>query len=213
MFSRRLQHRGSSGRCGARCNGRATRSDRACSARRAGRRPARSRRRRTEGTSRSTSSGAARTSPRRRARAWSPSTPSSARAVARTLASTTITVLPQRSRRYVERHRPAGPTTGPVQNVLHCRAGCLRDQPRAQVLLKRLVRRRSTPTKHRMLREGVRGPSSLPSQQTHPDDGSGESTHPGSDRMHCRMMLVQRPPPVPAGRVTPSTPQGIARPT
>jgi hypothetical protein len=51
-------------------------------------------RRRTETTSRSTSSGAASVSPAKRSLACSPSVPSSPSATANTLASTTITLCP-----------------------------------------------------------------------------------------------------------------------
>lgn len=149
-FSRSSQHRGSNARCGTRRNGRATRSDIASSARRCGIRPPRSSRLSTEDTSRSTSSGAARVSRDSRRRAWSPSSPSSPRAETSTLASTTITVLPEGSQGLGEGNRTTGAATGPLQDLLHRGRSGLLDQSLAQVLLQRLVGCGGSPAKHCM---------------------------------------------------------------
>lgn len=96
-WSQGSEQRRISARCETRRMGRATRSEDASSARRNGSRPRRNRRLRTEDTSWSTSSEAANRSPRHRCLARSPSCPSSASAGASALASTTITVLAERS--------------------------------------------------------------------------------------------------------------------
>ena len=153
------------------CRGRARRSDIASSARHRGRRPARRRRLRTEGTSRSTSSGAARRSPRKRALAWSPSSPSSPRAVARTLASTTITVLAQDLHRFGERDRPSGTAAGPLQHFVHRRHGRLFDEALAQVLLQGLVGCCRSPPEHGM---------GLGRDTFHLDTGYGAIVAPGA---------------------------------
>ena len=103
------------------------------------RRPAPARRS-TEATSRYASSGALSRSPRRRARARSPSGPSSPRAVARTLASTTITIGAQRRYRRLQRNRTSRATTRPVKDLLKGRLAGLLDEPGPQVLLEGLVR-------------------------------------------------------------------------
>ena len=97
-------------------------------------------RRSTEATSRSTSSGALSRSPRSRARARSPSGPSSPRAVARTLASTTITIGAQRRYRRLQRNRTARAAARPVKNLLKGRFAGFLDEPGPQVLLEGLVR-------------------------------------------------------------------------
>ena len=97
-------------------------------------------RRSTEATSRSRSSGALSRSPRRRARARSPSGPSSPRAVARTLASTTITIGAQRRYRRLQRNRTSRAAARPVKDLLKGRLAGLLDEPGPQVLLEGLVR-------------------------------------------------------------------------
>jgi len=139
-LSRSSQQRASRGRCGARWSGMAARSARARAARRKSAAPLCTCRRSTEVTSRSTSSGALSRSPRRRARAWSPSGPSSPSAVARTLASTTITIGAQRRHRCLQRNRATRAAAGPVKNLLKGRFAGLLDEPGSEVFLKRLVR-------------------------------------------------------------------------
>src|ERR1035437_6483062 len=105
-------------------------------------------RRQTDATSRSISSGAARTWPRRPRRAASPSEVSSARAGAKTLASTTITILPEDLGRRLDRHSTAGPSAGALEDLLDRGRGCFLDQLGSQVLLQRLMSRRRSLTQH-----------------------------------------------------------------
>ncbi len=69
---------------------------------------------------------------------------------ASTLASTTITILPQRHGRLTKRHRPTGATASPVQDFLDRRMAGLLDQPSTQVLLQRLMCRNRTAPQYRM---------------------------------------------------------------
>src|SRR5947209_4672297 len=85
------------------------------------------------------SSGAATSSSRSRARAVSPSAPSSPSAVARTLASTTSTVVANCSRRGFERHRTARASTGAVEHFWQGRVPRFVDESPAEVFLQRLV--------------------------------------------------------------------------
>ena len=133
---RNSQQRMSSCRCAIRCSGSAKRSAKARSARRATNCPAMTCRRQTEAISRSISSGAARVWPRRPARAASPSELSSARAGAKMLASTTITILPQDLGRRLDRDSTAGPSACAVEDLLDRGRRCLLDQLGSQVLLK-----------------------------------------------------------------------------
>ena len=139
-LSRSSQQRASRGRCGVRRSGTAPRSASASAARRASRAPALTCRRQTDTTSTSTSSGAVSRSPRNRARAWSPSGPSSPRQVAKTLASTTITVGPQRRHRRLQRHRTTRAAAGMVEDLIERWLAGLFDEPGAQVFLQRLMR-------------------------------------------------------------------------
>ena len=139
-LSRSSQQRASRGLCCARRSGMAARSARARAARRRSTSPPCSWRRSTEATSRSTSSGALSRSPRRRARALSPSGPSSPRAVARTLASTTITIGAQRRYRRRQRHRTSRAAARTVKDLLKGRFAGLLNEPGPQVLLEGLVR-------------------------------------------------------------------------
>ena len=139
-LSRSSQQRASRGLCGARRSGKAARSATARAARRMSTWPACTCRRSTEATSRSTSSGALSRSPRRRARAKSPSGPSSPRAVARTLASTTITIGAQRRYRRLQRNRASRAAARPVKDLLKGRFARLLDEPGPQVLLEGLMR-------------------------------------------------------------------------
>jgi hypothetical protein len=139
-LSRSSQQRASRGLCGARRSGMAARSARARAARRMSTSPPRTCRRSTEATSRSTSSGAFSRSPRRRARVRSPSGPSSPRAVARTLASTTITIFAQRRHRCRQRNRTSRAAARPFEDLLKGRFAGLLDEPGPEVLLERLVR-------------------------------------------------------------------------
>ncbi len=139
-LSRSSQQRASRGLCAARRSGKAARSARARAARRISTSPPCTCRRNTEATSRSTSSGALSRSPRRRARARSPSGPSSPRAVARTLASTTITIGAQRRYRRLQRNRTSRAAARPVKDLLKGRFAGLLDEPGPQVLLEGLVR-------------------------------------------------------------------------
>ncbi len=139
-LSRSSQQRASRGLCGARRSGKAARSASARAARRISTSPPCTCRRSTEATSRSTSSGALSRSPRRRARAPSPSGPSSPRAAARTLASTTITIGAQRRYRRLQRNRTSRAAARPVKDLLKGRFAGLLDEPGPQILLEGLVR-------------------------------------------------------------------------
>lgn len=86
----------------------------------------------------------------RRVRAWSPASPSSASTGASMLASTTITILPQRHGRLTKRHLPTGAAASPVQDFLDRRMAGLLDQPSTQVLLQRLMCRNRTAPQYRM---------------------------------------------------------------
>ena len=134
------QQRASRGLCGARRSGMAARSVSARAARRISTSPPCTRRRSTEATSRSTSSGALSRSPRRRVRARSPSGPSSPRAVARTLASTTITIGAQRLDRCLQRNRTSRAAARPVKDLLKSRFAGLLDEPGPKIFLEGLVR-------------------------------------------------------------------------
>ena len=92
-------------------------------------------RRKTERTSRSISSGAASRSARKLARDASPSALSSARAGGRTLASTTITILPKDRCGCRDRYPSTFPAARAVEHLFHGRDGGLVDQPAQQVLL------------------------------------------------------------------------------
>src|SRR5262245_41404005 len=81
----------------------------------------------------------------------SPSVPSSARAVARTLASTTSTIPSDGPGRRFEREGSAGAAAGTREHFVDGWTTRLRDQPRAEVFLKRLVGIGSAP-----LEDGVR---------------------------------------------------------
>src|SRR5688500_15416445 len=96
------------------------------------------------------SSGAARDCPASAARAVSPSGPSSPSAGARTLASTTTTVVPDGLHRGTEGDRPAGPSTCPLENLLDGRGCSLCDEPAPQVCLQGLIRLNGTPAEHRV---------------------------------------------------------------
>ena len=139
-LSRSSQQRASRGLCGARRSGKAARSARARAARRISTSPPCTCRRNTEATSRSTSSGALSRSPRSRARARSPSGPSSPRAVARTLASTTITIGAQGRYRRLQRNRTSRAAARPVKDLLEGRFAGLLDEPGPKVFLEGLVR-------------------------------------------------------------------------
>jgi hypothetical protein len=91
---RNCHTRCNNGRCDERRNGTSTKSETASEARRAVISPPTTWRRNTDMTSRSMRSGAARVSSANRCRARRPSCPSSPRATAKTLASTTITFRP-----------------------------------------------------------------------------------------------------------------------
>ena len=147
-FCRSSQQRVTSCRCGIRCSGSAKRSATAKSARRTSSCPATTCRRQTEATSRSISSGATRAWPRSPLRAASPSELSSARAGAKTLASTTITILPEDVGRPLDRHSPAGSSARAVEDLLDRRRGCLLDQLGSQVLLQRLMGGSRSLTQH-----------------------------------------------------------------
>jgi hypothetical protein len=137
---RSSQQRARRGRCGVRLRGRAPRSANASTARRSSMAPALTCRRQTETTSRSTNSGAVSRSPRRRARARSPSGPSSPSEVARTLASTTITIGPQRRHRCLQGDRTARAASRSVEDLVKGGFAGLLDEPGAQVFLQRLMR-------------------------------------------------------------------------
>jgi len=94
---------------------------------------------RTEETSKSTNSGAARRSWLKRRRAWSPSSPSSARTGSKTLASTTITVFAQRSYCLREGDRSPGSTASSLHDFFDGGSGGLLYEPLAQVLLEGLI--------------------------------------------------------------------------
>lgn len=153
-LSRKVQQRLSSARCATRLIGRAYRSSNASSARRSGSRAPKDERLRTEATSRSISSGAASDSPRSLARARSPSTPSSASAGARTLASTTITVTSQSVGGVRERDGSASTAPGPVQDLVHCGRRGVLDEQCAQILLQRLMGGGSSPAKDSVRLDG-----------------------------------------------------------
>ena len=138
-LSRSSQQRARRGRCGARLRGRVPRSANASTARRSSMAPALTCRLQTDTTSRSTNSGAVSRSPRRRARARSPSGPSSPSEVARTLASTTITIGSQRRHRCFQGDRPARAASRPVEDLVEGRFAGLLDEPGAQVFLQRLM--------------------------------------------------------------------------
>jgi hypothetical protein len=70
----------------------------------------------------------------------SPPGPSSPRAVARTLASTTITIGAQRRHCRLQRHRTSRAAARPVKDLIKGRFAGLLDEPGPQVLLKGLVR-------------------------------------------------------------------------
>ncbi len=72
---------------------------------------------------------------RKLARDASPSAPSSARAGARTLASTTITILPKDRCGCRDRYPSTCPAARAVEHLFHGRDGGLLDQPAQQVLL------------------------------------------------------------------------------
>jgi hypothetical protein len=139
-LSRSSQQRARRGRCGVRRRGRVPRSAKASTARRSSMAPALTCRRQTDATSRSTSSGAASRSPRRRARARSPSGPSSPIEVARTLASTTITIGPQRRHRCFQGDRATRAASRPVKDLVEGRFAGFLDKPGAQVFLQGLMR-------------------------------------------------------------------------
>src|SRR5215475_2207874 len=139
-LSRSSQQRARRGRCGVRLRGRVPRSANASTARRSSMAPALTCRRQTDATSRSTNSGAVSRSPRRRARARSPSGPSSPSEVARTLASTTITIGPQRRHRCFQGDRAPRAAFRPVEDLVEGRFAGLLDEPGAQVFLQRLMR-------------------------------------------------------------------------
>jgi hypothetical protein len=130
--------------------GRSSRSSKANWARRASSEPRACWRRSTERTSRSISSGAASSSCRSLVRAVSPSGPSSARATASTLASTTSTVVANSAGGILQRDRPPGATAGAIQNLVQRRAVRFLDQSAAEILLQRLVGLGSTPSEHRV---------------------------------------------------------------
>lgn len=64
------------------------------------------------------------------------------------LASTTITFFPENFGGRGDRHSPAGSAARVVEHFVHCRRGCLLDQPAAEVLLQRLMRCRRSLTQH-----------------------------------------------------------------
>lgn len=102
----------------------------------------------TDVVSRSTSSGATSACPRRRARAVSPSSPSSASAGAKTLASTTSTVLPQRLDHIGEWDRAACPPSRSSQDLVHGWGTRRVDEHPAQILLQRLAGPHGSLTQH-----------------------------------------------------------------
>ena len=112
--------------------------------------PAATCRRRTLLTSKSSSSGAVRSWPRSAALASWPSAESSASAGARTLASTTITVLPDQCRGGDQRDPATPVSTSPVQHLVNRRDGRLVDQTRQQVLLQGLMSSSRPSAKHRV---------------------------------------------------------------
>src|SRR5690606_37243013 len=107
-------------------------------------------RRSTERTSRSASSGTARVSPRSRERALSPSGPSSASAVTRTLASTTSTLEPELLDGIREGHGPVRPAAGTVEDLVERGGVGILHEPGEQVLLQGLVRLRSASKQDRV---------------------------------------------------------------
>lgn len=129
----------SSGRCEQRRSGISDRSSTAAFALAAVISFAATWRRHTETTSRSMSSGAVNVSPLRRSRKRSPPFPSSPRATARTLASTTITLGPDVFDRGLGRHSTAATRRHSVEDLFQRGLVRLVDQAAAKVLLQRLM--------------------------------------------------------------------------
>src|SRR5487761_1386626 len=70
--------------------------------------------------------------------------------MARTLASTAITIGAHRRHRSLQRHRTARASSRPVEDLVECRLASLLDQPGPQVLLEGLVRGGRTLAQDRM---------------------------------------------------------------